>query len=266
MLNTAIMAARQAGDIIARSADRIDTLQIETKEINDFVSEVDKNAEKTIIDTLRKAYPDHSFLGEESGLQKAPGEGTAEYEWIIDPLDGTTNFLYGIPHYAVSIALKHRGKLYQSVIYDPIKDDLFTASKGQGATLNGRRIRIKARRDMNGALLTTGVPYRMDQQHLVDPYLASMKALLPGTAGVRRPGAASLDLAYVAAGRYDGFWEFSLHEWDIAAGVLMVREAGGMVSDLTGGDDHMKTGDIVAASPKVFKEMIKRLHPITSQL
>ena len=265
MLNTAIAAARQAGDIIARSADRIDTLQIETKDINDFVSEVDKNAEKIIIDTLRSAYPDHAFLGEESGFQKA-GEGQAEYEWIIDPLDGTTNFLYGIPHYAVSIALKHRGKLFQAVIYDPMKDDLFTASKGAGATLNGRRIRVKDRRDLNGALLTTGIPYRTDQSHLVDPYLASMKALLPGTAGVRRPGSAALDLAYVAAGRYDGFWEFSLHEWDIAAGVLMVREAGGMVSDLQGGDSHMKSGDIVAASPKVFKEMIKRLHPITSKL
>jgi len=262
MLNIAIMAARQAGDIIARSADRIDSLHIETKDINDFVSEVDKNAEKIIIDTLKKAYPDHGFLGEESGYS----EGSAEYEWIIDPLDGTTNFLYGIPHYSVSIALKRRGKLYQSVIYDPIKDDLFTASKGQGATLNNRRIRVKARRDMQGALLTTGVPYRPDQAHLIDPYLASMKALLPDTAGVRRPGSAALDLAYVAAGRYDGFWEFTLHEWDIAAGVLMVQEAGGMVSDLKGGNDHLKTGDIVAASPKVFKEMIKRLHPIVAKL
>ena len=263
MLNTAIMAARQAGDIIARSADRIDTLQIETKDVNDFVSEVDRNAEYVIIDILKKAYPDHAFLGEEGGFQ---GETKAEYEWIIDPLDGTTNFLYGIPHYAVSIALKHRGKLYQAVIYDPIKDDLFTASKGQGATLNSRRIRVRNRRDMQGALLTTGVPYRTDQQHLVDPYLDSMKALLPDTSGVRRPGAASLDLAYVAAGRYDGFWEFSLHEWDIAAGVLMVQEAGGMISDLKGGNSHLKTGNIVAASPKVFKEMIKRLHPIASKL
>ena len=262
MLNTAITAAREAGDIIARSADRIDSLHIETKDINDFVSEVDRNAEKIIIDTLKKAYPDHAFLGEETGYT----EGSAEYEWIIDPLDGTTNFLYSIPHYSVSIAVKHRGKLYQSVIYDPIKDDLFTASKGQGATLNNRRIRVKDRRSMHGALLTTGVPYRPDQQHLVDPYLASMKALIPDTAGIRRPGSAALDLAYVAAGRYDGFWEFTLHEWDIAAGVLMVQEAGGMVSDLKGGNDHMKTGDIVAASPKVFKEMIKRLYPITSKL
>jgi myo-inositol-1(or 4)-monophosphatase len=262
MLNTAIIAARQAGDIIARSADRIDSLHIETKDINDFVSEVDKNAERIIIDTLKKAYPDHAFLGEETGYT----EGSAEYEWIIDPLDGTTNFLYSIPHYCVSIALKRRGKLYQAVIYDPIKDDLFTASKGQGATLNNRRMRVKNRRDMHGALLTTGVPYRPNQDHLVDPYLATMKALIPDTAGVRRPGSAALDLAYVAAGRYDGFWEFSLHEWDIAAGVLMVLEAGGMVSDLKGGNDHMKTGDIVAASPKVFKEMIKRLHPITREL
>jgi myo-inositol-1(or 4)-monophosphatase len=261
MLNTAIMAAREAGNIIARSADRIDSLHIEIKDINDFVSEVDRNAESIIINTLKKAYPDHAFLGEETGYT----EGTAEYEWIIDPLDGTTNFLYSIPHYSVSIALKRRGKLYQAVIYDPIKDDLFTASKGQGATLNNRRIRVKNRRDMHGALLTTGVPYRPDQQHLVDPYLASLKALIPDTAGIRRPGSAALDLAYVAAGRYDGFWEFTLHEWDIAAGVLMVQEAGGMVSDLKGGNDHMKTGDIVAASPKVFKEMIKRLYPIVNK-
>ncbi|MCK5810246.1 MAG: inositol monophosphatase, partial [Cocleimonas sp.] len=154
MLNTAITAAREAGNIIARSADRIDSLHIETKDINDFVSEVDRNAEKTIIDMLKKAYPDHGFLGEETGYT----EGTAEYEWIIDPLDGTTNFLYSIPHYSVSIAVKRRGKLYQAVIYDPIKDDLFTASKGQGATLNSRRIRVKDRRSMHGALLTTGVP------------------------------------------------------------------------------------------------------------
>ena len=151
--------------------------------------------------------------------------------------------------------MKHKGRLYQSVIYDPIKDDLFTASRGQGATLNNRRIRVRKRHDIHGALLTTGIPYRPDQQHLVDPYLASMKALLPDTAGIRRPGSAALDLAYVAAGRYDGFWEFTLHEWDIAAGVRMVEEAGGIVSDLKGGNDHLKTGDIVAASPKVFKEI-----------
>lgn len=266
MLNTAIVAARKAGDIIARSANRIDQLNIEVKDVNDFVSEVDRNAEKVIIDTLQKAYPQHAFFGEESGHHKGSGEGKAEYEWVIDPLDGTTNFLYGIPQYAVSIALKQNGKLSQAVIYDPSKDDLFTASRGEGATLNNRRIRVRDRRDLTGALLATGIPYRPDQAHLVDPYMETMKVLLPGTAGVRRPGSAALDLAYVAAGRFDGFWEFSLHEWDIAAGVLLVQEAGGIVGDLNGGTEHMKRGDIIAASPKVFKDMTQRLHPIVSKL
>lgn len=270
MLNMAIKAAQMAGDIIARSADRIDQLQIENKDKNDFVTEVDRLAESTIIDLLKKSYPSHTFLGEESGIHKATkisdNEPDVSYEWIIDPLDGTTNFLYGIPHYAVSIALKRNGKLDQAVIYDPIKDDLFYASRGGGAFLNNRRIRVSKRLSMDNALLTTGIPYRSDQSTLIDPYLESMKSLLPDTAGVRRPGAASLDLAYVAAGRYDGFWEFSLHEWDIAAGVLLVQEAGGLVGDLEGGSSHMKTGNILAANPKVFKEMVKRLHPIVKNL
>ncbi len=266
MLNMAIKAAQQAGDIIARSADRIDQLQIENKDKNDFVTEVDRLAEATIIDLLKKSYPSHAFLGEESGVHEGNVENGILYEWIIDPLDGTTNFLYGIPHYAVSIALKRDGKLDQAVIYDPIKDDLFYASRGGGAFLNKRRIRVSKRNTMDGALLTTGVPYRPDQEKLIDPYFETMKALLPDTAGVRRPGAAALDLAYVAAGRYDGFWEFSLHEWDIAAGVLLVQEAGGLIGDLKGGSTHMKTGDILAASPKVFKEMVKRMHPIVSKL
>ena len=266
MLNMAIKAAREAGDIIARSADRIDQLQIENKDKNDFVTEVDRLAESTIIDLLKQAYPSHAFLGEESGTHEGKEEGGILYEWIIDPLDGTTNFLYGIPHYAVSIALKRNGKLDQAVIYDPIKDDLFYASRGAGAFLNKRRIRVSKRNSIDGALLTTGVPYRADQEKLIAPYFETMKALLPDTAGVRRPGAASLDLAYVAAGRYDGFWEFSLHEWDIAAGILLVQEAGGLIGDLSGGSTHMKTGDILAASPKVFKEMTKRLHPIVSKI
>ena len=274
MLNTAIKAAHEAGDIIARSADRIDQLQIENKDKNDFVSEIDRSAEDTIIGILKKAYPDHAFLGEESGkheptteaLAKAkkinPNVDAAEYEWIIDPLDGTTNFLYGIPHYAISIALKKDGKLDQAVIYDPMKDDLFHASRGGGAFLNNRRIRVSKRLSLENALLTTGIPYRPDQEEIIDKYLQTMKALIINTAGVRRPGAASLDLAYVAAGRYDGFWEFGLHEWDIAAGVLLVQEAGGLVGDMQGGDSHMKSGDIVAAGPKVFKDMIKRLHGV----
>ncbi|MEE9326226.1 MAG: inositol monophosphatase family protein [Cocleimonas sp.] len=262
MLNMAIKAAYEAGDIIARSADRIDQLQIENKDKNDFVTEIDRAAENAIIGLLKKSYPDHAFLGEESGKHEGAKDASTQYEWIIDPLDGTTNFLYGIPHYAVSIALKKDGKLDQAVIYDPAKDDLFYASRGGGAFLNKRRIRVSKRLSLENALLTTGVPYRPDQEELVDKYFQTMKALIINTAGVRRPGAASLDLAYVAAGRYDGFWEYGLHEWDIAAGVLLVQEAGGLVGDLKGGDTYFKTGDIVAASPKVFKDMIKRLHAV----
>jgi len=262
MLNMAIKAAREAGDIIARSADRIDQLQIENKDKNDFVTEIDRAAEDTIIGILKKAYPDHAFLGEESGRHEGSGDKPSQYEWIIDPLDGTTNFLYGIPHFAVSIALKKDGKLDQAVIYDPMKDDLFYASRGGGAFLNKRRIRVSKRLSLSGALLTTGVPYRPDQNDLIDPYFQTMKVLIVDTAGVRRPGAASLDLAYVAAGRYDGFWEFGLHEWDIAAGCLLVQEAGGLVGDLQGGATHLKSGDIVAASPKVFKDMVTRLHSV----
>lgn len=262
MLNMAIKAAHEAGDIIARSADRIDQLQIDNKDKNDFVTEIDRMAESTIINILRKAYPTHSFLGEESGKHEGSGDKPNQYEWIIDPLDGTTNFLYGIPHYAVSIALKKDGKLDQAVIYDPSRDDLFHASRGGGAFLNNRRLRVSKRLSLSGALLTTGVPYRSNQKDIVDPYFQSMKAMIIDTAGVRRPGAASLDLAYVAAGRYDGFWEFGLHEWDIAAGVLLVQEAGGLVGDLKGGNSHFKSGDIVAAGPKVFKDMIQRLHTV----
>lgn len=260
MLNMAIKAAHEAGDIIARSADRIDQLQIENKDKNDFVSEIDRSAEDTIIGILKKAYPDHAFHAEESGKHNGVANVLTQYEWIIDPLDGTTNFLYGIPHFAVSIALKKDGKLDQAVIYDPMKDDLFHASRGGGAFLNNRRIRVSKRLSLENALLTTGVPYRPDQEDIIDKYLQTMKALIINTAGIRRPGAASLDLAYVAAGRYDGFWEYGLNEWDIAAGVLLVQEAGGLVGDMHGGDSHLKTGDIVAASPKVFKDMIKRLH------
>jgi myo-inositol-1(or 4)-monophosphatase len=269
MLNMAIKAAHAAGDIIARSADRIDQLQIENKDKNDFVTEIDRTAEDTIIDILKQAYPTHSFLGEESGKHsatkvepKSVNKSDVSYEWIIDPLDGTTNYLYGIPHYAVSIALKRNGKLEQAVIYDPMKDDLFYASRGGGAFLNKRRMRVSKRLSLSNALLTTGVPYRPDQAGIIDTYFKTMKVMMVDTAGIRRPGSASLDLAYVAAGRYDGFWEFGLNEWDIAAGVLLVQEAGGLIGDLKGGNTHLETGNIVAASPKVFKDMITRLHTV----
>jgi len=274
MLNTAIKAARAAGDIIARSADRIDQLQIENKDRNDFVTEIDRSAEEAIIGILRKAYPDHSFVGEESGVHKPneaalekarklnPSVAPTDYEWVIDPLDGTTNFLHGIPHYAVSIALKKDGKLDQAVIYDPMKDDVFHATRGGGAFLNNRRIRVSSRLSIESSVLATGIPFRSNQEEIMDSYLKTLKILSLGAAGVRRFGAASLDLAYVAAGRYDGYWEFGLKEWDIAAGALLVQEAGGLVGDTKGGSSHMKTGDIVASNPKVFKDMVKRLHGV----
>ena len=254
-LNIAVRAAREAGKIIARYSNRIDSLTITNKARNDFVSEVDRMAEYEIIRQLTRAFPDHGIFAEESGEIKK-----GEYRWIIDPLDGTTNFLYGIPQYAVSIALQHGDQLEQAVIYDPAKDDLFTASRGEGAQLNGKRLRVTGRSGMENALLATGIPYRPDQD--LPLFLKTLEALIPDTAGVRRPGSAALDLAWVAAGRFDGFWEFGLHAWDIAAGVLMVREAGGLVGDLEGGTSYLESGDIVAATPKVYDEMLKRLAPV----
>ena len=256
LLNIAVRAARSAGDFISRYSERVDSLQITEKSRNDFVTEVDKGAEKTIIDTIRKAYPDHSILAEESGQHSGN-----EYEWIIDPLDGTTNFLYGFPHYAVSIAVRHKGRISQGVIYNPISQELFTASRGEGAQLDGRRLRVTSRKGLEGALLGTGIPYRDDQMHLMDDYLGMLKALIPGSAGIRRPGSAALDLAYVAAGRLDGFWEMDLNIWDIAAGVLLVEEAGGLVGDFKGGMDYLENGNIVAANPKVFKAMLQTIKP-----
>ena len=256
MLNTAVKAARAAGGIILRNIDRIDTLTISTKSRNDYVSEVDRMAEAEIIHILGKAYPEHGFLGEESG---GHADG-AEYQWVIDPLDGTTNFLHGVPQYAVSIALRRRGHFEQAVIYDPFKDELFTASRGGGSQLNGRRIRVSKARSLEGALLGTGIPFRDDQD--LELYLETLRALVPGTAGVRRAGSVALDLAYVAAGRFDGFWEFGLKKWDIAAGILLVQEAGGLVGDLHGGLDHYENGDILCGGAGVYKGMLERLRHI----
>ena len=254
MLNIAVRAARGAGNIIVRHFDRIDQLTVQSKEHNDFVSEVDRQAEQEIIHTLRKAYPDHGILAEESGLRQGD-----EYQWIIDPLDGTTNFLHGFPHFAVSIALRHRGRLEQAVIYDPLRQELFTASRGSGALLNDRRMRVTARRHLDGALLGTGFPFK-SQQHL-DAYLEMFRALFPQAAGIRRAGSAALDLAYVAAGRLDGFWEIGLNIWDMAAGVLLIQEAGGLSGDLVGGHDHLQHGNIVAATPKLFPIILKAIRP-----
>ncbi|MEJ2061159.1 MAG: inositol monophosphatase family protein [Gammaproteobacteria bacterium] len=256
MLNVAVKAARAAGNVITRHIDRVDNLTIRSKSANDFVSEVDHQAEDAIIRILKRAYPQHAILAEESGSQ-----GDSEYTWIIDPLDGTTNFLYGIPQFATSIALAHRGRIEHAVIFDPLKNELFTASRGGGAQLNNRRMRVSQRKDLKGALLGTGIPFRETQN--LDHYLETLRVLLPSTAGVRRAGSAALDLAYVAAGRFDGFWEYGLHSWDMAAGVLLVQEAGGMVAEPDGGENYLQSGNVVAAGPKVFKAMLEALKPLS---
>lgn len=254
MLNIAIRAARAAGDLIVRYVERLDTLSVTSKSRNDFVSEVDQQAEDVIIRTLRKAYPHHAILAEESGAHSGD-----DYQWVIDPLDGTTNFLHGFPQFAVSIALLHKGRLEQGVVYDPMRQELFTATRGAGAMLNSRRLRVSSRPGLAGALLGTGFPYN-DHQHL-DAYLAMLKELIVETAGVRRPGSAALDLAYVAAGRLDGFWEMGLKPWDLAAGALLIQEAGGIVGDFSGGPSFMKNGNIVAGNAKVFAGIIKIIRP-----
>lgn len=251
-LNIAVRAARDAGSLIVRHIDRIDSLEITSKARNDFVSEVDRQAEAIIIKHLSKAYPDHGFLGEESGLKKGN-----EFQWIIDPLDGTTNFLSGIPHYSVSIALKYKDRLEQAVIYDPVKDEMFTASAGGGAMLNSRRLRVTQRRNLEGALLATGTPFREDQDP--EQFLNSLRIFMRGTSGIRRAGSAALDLAYVAAGRFDGYWEYGVKPWDIAAGMLIVKEAGGLVGDMDPNMDVLENGNILAASPKIFTEMQHKL-------
>ena len=252
MLNIAIRAARTAGDSIVREMDRTRDISIETKGQNDFVTEVDKNAEGIIISVIKNAYPEHAFLAEESGQ-----EGQNDYLWIIDPLDGTTNFLHGFPHFSVSIALQNKGVLEQAVIYDPLKQELFTASKGKGAQLNNRKIRVSIKNTLDGALLGTGFPY--NNESVMQQFIESYKNLFPNVAGIRRAGVASLDLAYVACGRLDGFWEFNLRPWDIAAGALIIQEAGGINAELTGGADYMKTGNIISANPKMIKAMLKVL-------
>lgn len=257
MLNTAIQAARAAGHIILRYSNQVETISVESKNRNDFVTEIDREAEKEIIHKLRRAYPEHSFLAEESGKSGADDK----YQWIIDPLDGTTNYLYGIPHYAISIALKVDGKLDQAVVYDPLKEELFTASKGGGAHLNNHRIRASSRRGMTNALLGTGIPFREDQD--IEQWLKELEKIRPDTAGIRRLGVASLDLAYVACGRLDGFWESGLKTWDFAAGALLIQEAGGLISDFSDRQRFWQSGNLVAGNPKVHAEMIKRIASIS---
>lgn len=256
MLTIAVRAARKAGDIITRQVDRLENISVAVKGQNDFVTEVDQAAEQAIIETLRRTYPNHAILAEESGAHGKEDE----FEWIIDPLDGTTNFVHGFPQFAVSIALKHRGQLEHGVIYDPMRQELFTASRGGGTQLNGRRVRVSGRNSLEGALLGTGFPY--DNHTRLDTYLEMFRALLLKTAGLRRPGSAALDLAYVASGRTDGFWEMDLKPWDMAAGALMIREAGGIVTSFNSGPDFLETGDIIAGSPKVHAAIDKIIQPI----
>mgnify|MGYP001822147365 FL=1 len=259
-LNIAVRAARSAGNVIIRNLGKLESLTIHSKDRNDFVTEVDQKAEQEIIGILRKAFPDHGILAEESGLS----DGN-DFQWIIDPLDGTTNFLHGFPQFAVSIALRHKGRMEQGVIYDPLRQELFTATRGAGAMLNDRRIRVAKRDSLEGALLGTGFPFK-SQQHL-DAYLDMFRALFSRTAGIRRPGSAALDLAYVAAGRLDGFWEIGLNIWDMAAGVLLIQEAGGLSSDFVGGHDYLESGNIVAGNPKVFAAILKTIRPhVTAEL
>jgi myo-inositol-1(or 4)-monophosphatase len=254
MLNTAVKAARKAGSIITRASFDVDKLTVHRKQQNDFVTEVDRAAEDAIIAVLREAYPDHGFLAEESGYR----DKEAEYLWIIDPLDGTTNFLHGVPQYCVSIGLMHKGSLAQAVVYDPNRNELFTATKGVGAYLNDRRIRVSKTDKIEDSLVGTGFPFR--EQVNLDDYLRMLKNVMKTCSGVRRPGAAALDLAWVACGRMDGFWEIGLAPWDMAAGALLVREAGGLVGDLAGEDRYMDSGRILASNGKLFAAYMKLLH------
>ena len=249
-LNIAVKAARRAATVINRASTQLDLLTVQSKSPNDFVTEVDRAAERAIIEVLRDAFPNHGILAEESG-ESGP---ESEFTWIIDPLDGTTNFIHGFPQYAVSIAQTKNGVLEHAVVFDPNTNELFTASRGSGAFLNDRRLRVSRRTRLNEALIGTGFPFR--QFDNIDAYLAMFKELSQKTAGIRRPGAAALDLAYVAAGRLDGFWEMGLSPWDMAAGVLLIQEAGGLVSDLSGENGYMSSGNMVAGTPKIFAQLL----------
>ncbi len=256
LLNIGMRAARRAGDLIVRSLARLDSLKVDSKGRNDFVTDVDRKAEADIIATVRRSYPEHAFLAEESGRS-----GDGEFLWIIDPLDGTTNFLHGFPTFAVSIAVEHKKRLQHAVVYDPMRQEFFTASRGEGAQLEGKKIRVSTQRTLDGALIGTGFPFRAEAVY-IDEYLAILKLIMGIAAGVRRPGSAALDLAYVAAGRLDGFWEFGLSPWDTAAGALLIQEAGGRVGT-PAGDEYALGKNIVAGNPKVFAALLEAIGPLT---
>ena len=262
MLNIAIKAARGAGAIINRASLDVDLLKVSTKSANDFVTEVDHAAEAHIIETLLGAYPGHGILAEESG--RTHGAKDSEHVWIIDPLDGTTNFIHGFPIYAVSIALAVRGQVQQAVVFDPTRNDLFYASKGRGSFLNDKRLRVSKRIRLTESLVSTGFPFRRGDNF--KRYLQLLEALMPKCAGLRRPGAAALDLCYVAAGRCDGFFETGLSPWDIAAGSLIITEAGGLIGNFTGEADYLYQREVVAGNPKIYAQLVQILTPFTHVL
>jgi len=259
MLNIAVKAARAAGALINRASLDIEKLQVQTKSTNDFVTEVDQAAEQAIIETILQAYPGHGILAEESG--RAMGAKDSEFVWIIDPLDGTTNFIHGFPVYSVSIALAHRGVVQQAVVYDPTRNDLFVASRGRGAYLNERRLRVSKRTRLAECLIGTGFPFRKGDNF--KRYMKMMEELMPQCAGLRRPGSAALDLCYVAAGYYDGFFETGLNPWDVAAGSLIITEAGGLVGNFTGEADFLFQRELVCGNPKIYGQLVGILAPYT---
>lgn len=250
LLNVAVMAARRAGNTLMRYQANLDKIKVEVKGRNDYVSEADHAAEKAVIDVVHKHYPDHAILGEESG-EVAGASGDSDTVWVIDPLDGTTNFLHGFPVFCVSIGVRVKGRVEHAVVYDPTRQELFTASRGAGAQLDGRRIRVSGQTNIERALIGTGFPFRQSET-AIGPYLDMLRKVVTTTSGVRRPGAAALDLCYVAAGRLDAFWETGLAPWDLAAGSLMIREAGGIISGLDGSENYLDTGHVLAGTPKIY--------------
>lgn len=250
----AIQAAKLAGKYILDRSANLKTLKIEQKSLHDYVSEVDRKSESMIFEIVSQHFPGHAFVGEEFGDK---GASDAEYQWIVDPLDGTTNYLRGVPHYAVSIGITRNAVLQHAVIYDPAKDELFSAEKGAGALLNNQPIHVNNPPAFDGALLATGIPFNGDNLAQIACFTKTMEALLAKqTSGIRRLGSAALDLAYVAAGRFDGYWEANLQVWDIAAGALIVQEAGGCVGELNGGSNFLQSGNILAATSVVYQQMV----------
>ena len=253
LMNIAINAARKAGDIIVRHMDKLDRIKVNQKKQHDYFSEVDIKAEHAIIQTIQKAYPDHGIIAEESGMH----ETNHDTVWLIDPLDGTTNYLHGFPFFSVSIAVMHRNRIEHALVFDPLRQECFTATRGAGAQLNDRRIRVSKQTQLTSALLGTGFPFRNKES--AKKHFPTFEALFGQCAGVRRAGSAALDLAYVACGRLDGFWEFGLNSWDLAAGSLLIKEAGGLVSDFDGSERYLTTGNIVAGNAKLFKPLLTNL-------